>query len=82
MDATQKGAFGWLEKHCTVEELLEKIDGALAQAAGAAEKHTSRQAARLLWNKLTPREAQVARLVARALGNSRRGCVAVNSRAH
>lgn len=33
VDATRKGAFGWLVKPCTDTELLEKIDGALAQAA-------------------------------------------------
>ena len=65
LEAKEKGAFWWLEKSCTDTELLEKIGGALAQAVGAAEKHKTRQAARILWKKLTPREAQVMRLVAR-----------------
>jgi FixJ family two-component response regulator len=69
VEATKKGAFGWLEKPCADGELLEKIDAALLKAAGAATKHRGRQAARLLWNKLTPREAEVMRLVAKALSN-------------
>ena len=69
VEAVQNGAFGWLEKPCNDERLLDSIAKALAQAADVAVRRQARQAAQALWDKLTPREMQVARLVAEGKPN-------------
>lgn len=68
VDATKRGAFGWVEKPFS-ESLMEMIDGALEKAAELAAQHGSRQKARTEWGNLTPREKDVARLVAKGLVN-------------
>ncbi|CAN7553229.1 response regulator transcription factor [Variovorax paradoxus] len=71
VEAVQNGAFGWLEKPCSDERLLESIAKALQKAEEIALRRQARQAAEALWAKLTPREMQVARLVAQGLPNKR-----------
>ncbi len=71
VEAVQNGAFGWLEKPCNDERLLESIAKALQKAEEIALRRQARQAAEALWSKLTPREMQVARLVAQGLPNKR-----------
>lgn len=71
VEAVQNGAFGWLEKPCNDERLLESIARALQQAQDIAVRRQARQAAQLLWAKLTPREMQVARLVAEGKPNKK-----------
>ncbi|MDQ0012559.1 FixJ family two-component response regulator [Variovorax boronicumulans] len=71
VEAVQNGAFGWLEKPCNDERLLESIAKALGQAQDIAVRRQARQAAQLLWAKLTPREMQVARLVAEGKPNKK-----------
>lgn len=71
VEAVQNGAFGWLEKPCNDERLLDSIARALQQAGEIAVRRQARQAAQALWAKLTPREMQVARLVAEGLPNKR-----------
>jgi FixJ family two-component response regulator len=71
IEAVQNGAFGWLEKPCNDERLLESIAKALQQAQDIAVRRQARQAAQLLWAKLTPREMQVARLVAEGKPNKK-----------
>lgn len=71
VEAVQNGAFGWLEKPCSDERLLESIAKALQKAEEIAVRRQARQAAEALWAKLTPREMQVARLVAQGLPNKR-----------
>ncbi|MBD9662970.1 FixJ family two-component response regulator [Variovorax paradoxus] len=71
VEAVQNGAFGWLEKPCSDERLLESIAKALQKAEEIAVRRQARQAAEALWSKLTPREMQVARLVAQGLANKR-----------
>uniref|UniRef100_C5CVQ5 Two component transcriptional regulator, LuxR family n=1 Tax=Variovorax paradoxus (strain S110) TaxID=543728 RepID=C5CVQ5_VARPS len=71
VEAVQNGAFGWLEKPCNDERLLESIAKALQKAEEIALRRQARQAAEALWAKLTPREMQVARLVAQGLPNKR-----------
>ncbi|MDQ0069115.1 FixJ family two-component response regulator [Variovorax boronicumulans] len=71
VEAVQNGAFGWLEKPCNDERLLESIAKALQQAQDIAVRRQARQAAQLLWAKLTPREMQVARLVAEGKHNKK-----------
>ncbi|ADU36062.1 response regulator transcription factor [Variovorax paradoxus] len=71
IEAVQNGAFGWLEKPCNDERLLESIAKALQQAQAIAVRRQARQAAQLLWAKLTPREMQVARLVAEGKPNKK-----------
>jgi len=65
----QNGAFGWLEKPCNDERLLDSIARALQRAGEIAVRRQARQAAQALWDKLTPREMQVARLVAEGKPN-------------
>ena len=69
VEAVQNGAFGWLEKPCTDERLLDSIAKALQKAEEVALRRQARQAAQALWAKLTPREMQVARLVAEGKPN-------------
>lgn len=69
VEAAQNGAFGWLEKPCNDERLLDTIARALQQAGEIGARRQSRQAAQALWDKLTPREMQVARLVAEGKPN-------------
>ena len=65
--ALQDGAVTWLEKPCTDDQLMEAVEQAKARAAGIAEVRRDRHQALQLWDKLTPREKQVAPLVARGL---------------
>ena len=71
VDAVQKGAFGWLEKPCSDDHLLNALTRAMDQATQMAARLRSRRAAQALWAKLTPREVQVARLVAEGMPNKR-----------
>ena len=65
VDAVQDGAFGWLEKSCGDARLLEKVGAALDSAAAVAVRRQARASAEALWQRLTPREQEVARLVAK-----------------
>ena len=65
--AIQEGAVSWLEKPCTVDQLIETVERAKALAIGIAEKRRDRQNGLQLWARLTPRERQVAPLVAQGL---------------
>jgi FixJ family two-component response regulator len=69
VEAVQNGAFGWLEKPCHDERLLDSVAKALQKADDIATRRQAQQAAQALWNKLTPREMQVARLVAEGKPN-------------
>ena len=71
VEAVQQGAFGWLEKPCNDERLLASVAQALQKASNIAAEQQARQAAQALWTKLTPREMQVARLVAEGKPNKR-----------
>ena len=71
VEAVQQGAFGWLEKPCNDERLLASVAQALQKASNIAAEQQARQAAQALWSKLTPREMQVARLVAEGKPNKR-----------
>ena len=65
--AIQDGAVTWLEKPCTDEQLMEAVQIAKARAAAIAKARHDRHHALQLWTKLTPRERQVAPLVAQGL---------------
>lgn len=62
--AVQNGAFGWLEKPCSDEVLLEKVQQAYAQAELISIQKAALMDTEILWQKLTPREKEVALLVA------------------
>ena len=62
--AVKDGAAGWLEKPCTPERLLEEVTQALGRSAAIDARQRARAGALGLWGKLTPREKEVARLVA------------------
>lgn len=69
VEAVQKGAFGWLEKPCDDQRLLEKVREALAWSSAQRIKLCARRDADVRWQKLTPREKEVARLVAEGKPN-------------
>lgn len=69
VEAVQKGAVGWLEKPCNNERLLDTIAAALAHAGELAARSQARRAAQALWDRLTPREKQVALLAAEGKPN-------------
>lgn len=62
--AMQDGAVSWLEKPCTDEQLMEAIDHARARAVAIASARLQRHQALQRWATLSPREKQVAPLVA------------------
>lgn len=62
--AVQNGAFGWLEKPCSDDLLFQNVLQALEQATVLAQQKAAKLEADVLWQKLTPREKEVARLVA------------------
>ena len=62
--AVKDGAFGWLEKPCGDDALLLQVQLALELAAARHARHQTRTQARALWQRLTPREMEVVRLVA------------------
>jgi FixJ family two-component response regulator len=65
--AAQNGAFEWLPKPCSDDKLKETVRAALSRASDVACRHLARQRAHALWQTLTPREQEVARLVAKGL---------------
>ncbi len=71
VEAVQNGAFGWLEKPCNDARLLSTIAQALEKSSAIATQRHAQQAAQAQWAKLTPREMQVARLVAEGKPNKR-----------
>lgn len=62
--AMQEGAISWLEKPCTDATLLQTINRAKEQAAAIALSRRQQHFGMARWDKLTPRERQVAPLVA------------------
>lgn len=67
--AMQEGAASWLEKPCSDDKLLDTVQRALQRAAQVAAQRQARHSALLLWDKVTPREKQVAPLVAQGLSS-------------
>jgi FixJ family two-component response regulator len=67
--ALQDGAVSWLEKPCTDDQLMAAVEQAKARAAGIAEARRDRHHDLQLWAKVTPREKQVAPLVAQGLSS-------------
>jgi FixJ family two-component response regulator len=61
--AMQNGAFDWLEKPCSDDVLIQKIQLALAYADVLAQQKEELLDAQALWQKLTPREKTIAHLV-------------------
>lgn len=77
VDATKKGAFGWLEKPCKDTVLRDTVALAMAQAQLVFGVFAQRMRKNALWQTLTTRERDVAwqtrtgapnKLIARALG--------------
>lgn len=69
VSAVKNGAFGWLEKPCDHDVLLQNVEAALAVADERAAQDMSRQAARALWATLTNREREVGSLIAKGQAN-------------
>ena len=69
VQAMRDGAHDWLQKPCADDELIERVERILARASAAADRLSRRDDALQLWGSLTPRERDVARLVARGLAN-------------
>ena len=76
VDATKKGAFGWLEKPCKDTVLHDTVAQAMQEAARAYAAFRTRSEQQVRWQTLTPREREVAmqlrtgaanKLVARSL---------------
>ena len=69
VQAMRDGAHDWLQKPCNEELLITRIERILAQATTAAARAGQRDEALARWALLTPRERDVALLVARGLAN-------------
>jgi len=69
VQAMRDGAHDWLQKPCADDELIDKIEAVLAKATADAARAGERERKRSLWVTLTPRERDVAKLVARGLAN-------------
>lgn len=65
VQAVRQGAIDWLEKPCDNELLLDKVAAALAHALSRAQADAGHDEGAALWQRLTPREREVAALVAR-----------------
>ncbi|MDY7578274.1 response regulator [Herbaspirillum sp. RTI4] len=63
VEATKKGAFGWLVKPCDDVTLLDHVAQALQAAAEVAARLPLTRAAQARWQTLTPKEKEVASLV-------------------
>jgi FixJ family two-component response regulator len=64
VEAVKNGAMGWLEKPCSETLLLAKVELALVQAGNSMQRSVAKLKAKSLWEQLTPREQEIARLVA------------------
>lgn len=60
VDATKKGAFGWLEKPCKDSVLHDTVTQAMQEAARAYAAYRTRSEQQGRWQTLTPREKEVA----------------------
>jgi FixJ family two-component response regulator len=69
VQAMRDGAHDWLQKPCADDELIDKIEAVLARARADAARARERERKRGLWATLTPRERDVALLVAKGLAN-------------
>lgn len=76
VDATKKGAFGWLEKPCKDSLLRDTVALAMAEAQRTLNVFVQKKQSSVLWQTLTAREQEVAwqmrtgapnKLIARAL---------------
>ena len=76
VDATKKGAFGWLEKPCKDSLLRDTVALAMAEAQRTLDVFVQKKQGSALWQTLTTREQEVAwqmrtgapnKLIARAL---------------
>ena len=73
VQAMRDGAHDWLQKPCADDELIDKIESMLAKARAEAARARERERKRSLWATLTPRERDVALLVAKGLANKAAG---------
>ncbi|MBT0569724.1 response regulator transcription factor [Curvibacter sp. CHRR-16] len=64
-----KGALDWIVKGSPNAELLERIARAMQHLRQQAQHQQARQAVLQRWHSLTPREADVARLLRQGLSN-------------
>jgi len=69
VQAMHGGAHDWLQKPCADDELIARVEHMLAQAEQDASRARERNEARQRWSTLTPREREVALLVAQGLPN-------------
>jgi FixJ family two-component response regulator len=69
VQAMRDGAHDWLQKPCADDELIERIEAMLAGARADAARAGERDKKRSQWAALTPRERDVALLVAKGLAN-------------
>ncbi|MDT8992513.1 response regulator [Curvibacter sp. APW13] len=60
VDATKKGAFGWLEKPCKDTVLHDTVTQAMEEAARTYAAYQTRVEQQGRWQTLTPREREVA----------------------
>ena len=67
VDAVKRGACDWLEKGCSDEQILTTVAEALRRSIDAAAERQSHAAVLARWQRLTPREKEVALLLAQGL---------------
>lgn len=63
VDAVRKGAFGFLQKPFTMNELLEQVEQAVQESVRRSQSSAEKNDLSRLFRSLTPRELQVYQLV-------------------
>lgn len=67
VEAVRRGAFDWLQKGCSDDRVLATVVQALERSVAVVSERQSRAAVLARWERLTPREKEVALLLAQGL---------------
>ncbi len=67
VETMKKGAIDWIQKGCSDAQVVAAVSEAMARSVQAVQEHQERSLVLARWSRLTPREKEVAVLIARGL---------------